>query len=102
MKFKNLHTISSKTRSFEKLIELCDSENETVILEYIKNVLQGLDCRYVASANLSEFFQYCLNLIEDGEYEELKRILTGKVKKSVSESDKRAKVIDMHSFKKAI
>lgn len=102
MKFKNLHTISSKTRSFEKLIELCDSENETVILEYIKNVLQGLDCRYVASANLSEFFQYCLNLIEDGEYEELKRILTGKVKKSVSESDKRAKVIGLHSFKKAI
>lgn len=102
MKFKNLHTASSRTDSFEKLIELCDSENESVILGYIENVLEGLDYRYVASVSLSEFFQYCINLIENGEYEELKRLLTGKVNKSVSESDKKANVIDMHSFKKAI
>lgn len=102
MKIKNLHTSSSKAGSFEKLIELCDSENESVILEYIENLQEGLDCRYVTSVSLSEFFQYCINLVEGGEYEELKRILTGKVNKSVSESDKRAKVIDMHSFKKAI
>lgn len=102
MKLNNIHTTNSKAASFEKLIELSDSENETVILEYIKNVLEGLDYRYVASVSLSEFLHYCINLIENGEYEELKRVLTGKVNKSVYESGKNASVIDMHSLKKAM
>jgi len=102
MKFKKIHTTSSKAGSFEKLIELCDSENESDIIDYIENALEGLDYRYVASLSLSEFFRYCISLAENGEFEELKRILTGKVNKSVSESDKKANVTGIHSFKKAI
>mgnify|MGYP001627810584 CR=1 FL=1 len=97
-----IHTTSCKVDSFEKLIELCDSEKEATILEFINKELKELDYRYVISVGLSEFFQYCINLIENGEFEELKSILTRKVNRSASEPDNKANVINMHSLKKAI
>ncbi|MEQ9280140.1 MAG: hypothetical protein RLN83_11610 [Balneola sp.] len=96
------HMSSGKSHFFKMIIELCELEDEASLLEQIENVIEGLDSRYVASANFAEFLNYCQNLVMNGEYIELKRLLTGKVNKSAPESDKRANVLGLHSFKKAI
>ena len=102
MKNHKFHSDSSKINFFEMLIELCNPENESSLLEYLTSVEEGLDIRYMAEMNLAEFLRYCINLTENGEFEELRRILTGKINKSVSDSGKKPKVISIHSFKRAI
>ena len=102
MKNEKSHTDTDKTKFFETLIELCDLENESLLIEHLTSVEEKLDSRYLTEMNYSEFLRYCIILVENGECKELKRLLTGKLNKSATKVGKSANVIILHSFKKAI
>ncbi len=98
----DLHMANNKNRFFKMMTRLCESADESLLLKCIDDAFEGLDFRFVTSVNFAEFLNYCRNLVMNAEYIELKKILTEKVNKGVSETIRKANVIDMHSLKKAI
>lgn len=102
MKHEKTYSDTGKTNFFKMLLELCDLGNESLLIEHLTSAEEELDCRYLTEMNYSEFLRYCIVLVENGECEELKRLLTGKMNKSVSRVSKSTNVITLRSFKKAI
>jgi hypothetical protein len=102
MKTHKFHSESSKINFFKMLIELCNLKNESSLLDCMRSVEEELNRKYLTEINLSEFLRYCIVLAENLELDELKRLLAGKINKSVSDFGKEANVININSFKKAI
>ncbi len=68
----------------------------------VEELRSRLDCRYIASEREDEFLRYCSNLIEKQEYQELKRLLTLKIKKNEEGMGNNTSVLKLSSYRNAI
>lgn len=90
------------TYFFRLIIAACDKGNYSSMSKTVEELRSRLDCRYIASEREDEFLRYCSNLIEKQEYQELKRLLTLKIKKNEEGMGNNTSVLKLSSYRNAI
>lgn len=98
----NRKTLQDFKGLYLELIEACERKDDILIYERLSVIKKELDFRYVASENLFEFFTYCQSLAINNEFDELARLLQGKLSSNVQEKTEGAVILDLNKFRKVI